>query len=568
MAINLKTFLANTGDVARVAQPQILAVKSTVDNELLVLEVDPVTGALPISGSFAAGPVQFVRNSVNTPATLDTSNPSNNRPLPVALFAGDALSPLTVGIGAAATNSLRTFSNLGIAGANVTTTNPVFVTGGATATFDVVNNNGILATEATIQQTSNRVNTGNNILTTIDTKLVSQATAALQTTGNASLASIDAKTAALVGGRVPMDASGTIFAGNSSTTPLAAAGVFTGTAQDTLGFGTITIQAFADVVSATDGLLVEWSPDGTNWDDSDPFTVAAGNGRFFTFGPQARFFRVRYINGATLQTAFRLQTIGKICYVKPSCHRLSEVISDDSDAELQKAVVAGRTSTGTYVNIATSTAGALSTSGNEFAASNYGIPAATTTQRVAAMIGVGTAAASSSNPVPVDIFTNTTFATSVSAARRTFTTSVGSFVLGTQSLMMGWDSVTGTHREATIDAGGNFTVNQTAVFAARVTSVSILPYIVDFASANLTTAFTTVAASTFSDINRIQVQNQGAGPVLIAVGAAAAEIVHYIAAAGHDSPIINMNIPFGSRISIRSQAGTLSANFFIINAFS
>ena len=528
------------------------------DGELYVTDGDQTLGALNVavvSGTLTSGPLQYTRNGASTLVTLDTATAANNRPLPTTLLAGDSLGPVSTGIGISNTQTVRVH-------VGNTDVNPIPV--------DVRNLtlSVLLGDSLGNGLNSTLVGAKRSLDVNVTALPASAATSANQATEIASLASIDGKTAALVGGRVPMDASGTVFAGNSSTTPLAAAGVFTGTAQDTLGFGTITIQAFSNVASAIDGLAVEWSTDGTNWDDSDPFTVDAGNGRFFTFGPQARFFRLRYTNGATLQTAFRLQTIGKIGYVKPSSHRLSESITDDSDAELQKAVVAGRTAAGTYVNAAISTAGALSTSGNEFAASNYGTPAATTTQRVAAMIGVGTAAASSANPVPVDIFTNTIFATSVSASQRTYGTTAGTFVQGTQSLAMGWQPNSSTHREMVIDPNGSLQVSDGPKLGARLTSPTMLPYIIDFAVSNLTTAYTTVVATTIQEINAIQLQNHGNQPVYIATGAAAAEVVHYIVLAGGDSTLIRLNIATGSRIAIRSHATTISSGFLVINAFA
>ena len=185
---------------------------------------------------------------------------------------------------------------------------------------------------------------------------------------------------------------------------------------------------------------------------------------------------------------------------------------------------------------------------------------------VAAMIGVGTGAVTNANPLPVDIFTNNTFSTGLTATRRTFATSSGLYVLGTQSIMMGFDFVNTTHKEVSVDVSGNLSTTVALAFAARIVSASQLPYIVDFSSANLTTSYTQVIASTTQDIKSIQVQNQGSAPVYIAVGAAASEIVQYIALAGHDSAVVPVGITSGSRIAIRSGSGTITSGFFVINA--
>ena len=508
MATKVSAF--NTSPTNQRAAPVVgLAFRSAADGELYVVEGDE-TGGIPVSIVSGAGAV----TDVNLTKVAGTN--------------------VLTDYGAGTTNAQRTVANISVAGAAVAAGNPVPVTPGAGVVFAV---SGPL-TDAQLRAsplplpsgaaTGALQTTGNTSLSSIDGKtatLVSGrvpvdvaslplpsggSTSALQTTGNTSLASIDGKAPALVGGRVPVDHSGTIFAGNSSTTTLAANGVFTGTAQDTLGFGVITIQAFADVTSAIDGLLVEWSLDGTNWDDSDPFTVAAGNGRFFTFGPQARFFRLRYTNGATLQTAFRLQTIGKIGYVKPSSHRLSEVITDDSDAELQKAVVSGRTSTGTYVNIATSATGALSTSGNEFAASNYGTPAATTTQRVAAMLGVGSTAVSTTNPVP------------------------------------------------TVESGS---------VGVQLRLSTEFSYFQDFASISLVAGYTQVIASTGTAITKLLVTNNSSIAIHIATGAAASEVSRYLVMPGEAGVTVPLQIASGTRIAIRTISGTLTSGQFAMSAF-
>jgi hypothetical protein len=53
-------------------------------------------------------------------------------------------------------------------------------------------------------------------------------------------------------------------------------------------------------------IYIEQSMDGINWDLSTTYAVAANDGKGFKeelFGP---YVRVRYVNGATPQTAFRM----------------------------------------------------------------------------------------------------------------------------------------------------------------------------------------------------------------------------------------------------------------------
>lgn len=103
--------------------------------------------------------------------------------------------------------------------------------------------------------------------------------------------------------------SGFISSNNSSTTVLAGAAVFTGVSEDVSGYQSITVTAFANQVSAAGGLSLQFSPDNVNWDTSHTYTVSVSAPRTVTEQVYARYFRVVYTNGATTQTAFRLQTI-------------------------------------------------------------------------------------------------------------------------------------------------------------------------------------------------------------------------------------------------------------------
>jgi hypothetical protein len=139
--------------------------------------------------------------------------------------------------------------------------------------------------------------------------------------------------------------------GNSTSTPLAAGAVFTGEAIEALPFANVSVQVFSSHTSAVDGLQIQYSTNGVNWDSSDRYTVAANMGESIGGGVTARFVRVVYTNGATAQTAFRLQTILHPFAPKPSSHRVGDVIDGENDAELSKAVIAGVRPDNTYGNV-------------------------------------------------------------------------------------------------------------------------------------------------------------------------------------------------------------------------
>jgi len=96
---------------------------------------------------------------------------------------------------------------------------------------------------------------------------------------------------------------------NSTAVALVLNGVFTGTSEDVSQFASISVIVFASHISATDGLSMQQSTDGTNWDNLDAYTIPATVGKSFGIQVTAKFFRVVYTNGAVAQTAMRLQTI-------------------------------------------------------------------------------------------------------------------------------------------------------------------------------------------------------------------------------------------------------------------
>lgn len=135
---------------------------------------------------------------------------------------------------------------------------------------------------------------------------------------------------------------------NSTDSTLEADEVFTGTMEDIRNTAVIMVMTTSDVASATDGLSVEFSPDGVNWDNTDEFTIMAGAAKTFSFQPSGAYMRVVYTNSGDAQSYFRLQTILKSTYVKPSSHRIQDNIVDEDDAELVKAVITGEDNAGTF----------------------------------------------------------------------------------------------------------------------------------------------------------------------------------------------------------------------------
>ena len=165
---------------------------------------------------------------------------------------------------------------------------------------------------------------------------------------------------------------GHVCTANSSSTPLAGGATFAGAYQDILDYNSVTVSVLSSHNSATNGLVITWSADGLTAMDTDVFTVLANQPKTFTFGGYARYFKVSFTNGATLQTTFILQSIVRTDYGKHSSHRIKDSIVSDDDATLTKAVLTALNPGGSFVNIDCTTSGNLKTSVEEFDAAVFG----------------------------------------------------------------------------------------------------------------------------------------------------------------------------------------------------
>jgi hypothetical protein len=96
---------------------------------------------------------------------------------------------------------------------------------------------------------------------------------------------------------------------NSSSTPLSGNATFTGSGELCIDYASIVIQVYSSHASASGGLQVQFSTNNTNWDKAVVYTVSATQPENYIEFPRARYMRIVYTNGATLQTSFRLQTI-------------------------------------------------------------------------------------------------------------------------------------------------------------------------------------------------------------------------------------------------------------------
>jgi hypothetical protein len=165
---------------------------------------------------------------------------------------------------------------------------------------------------------------------------------------------------------IPVSLSGHICTENTTSTPLNASDTFTGEWQSTINYGVIIVAVFSDQASATDGLKLQFSRNGSDYltGSGDVYTIPAGTEKTFSVQPSWEYFRVQYVNGGQDQTTFELSTTLKRTYVKPSSHRIQDNISSEDDAELMKSILTGEDPDGIFRNVQTSRDGNLTISDN------------------------------------------------------------------------------------------------------------------------------------------------------------------------------------------------------------
>lgn len=150
--------------------------------------------------------------------------------------------------------------------------------------------------------------------------------------------------------RLSLDSSGYIDSGNSSTTTLGSGGVFTGQWFEAYHYAQVTVMVNTDVASAASGLAMQFSIDGITTDRSKTVTIPAG-GSSHTLVHIARYFRIVYTNGSTIQSTFRLQVIHHISKSKELTSTLTQTLTDSSDVQNVRAIIAGVMEGGDYANV-------------------------------------------------------------------------------------------------------------------------------------------------------------------------------------------------------------------------
>jgi len=167
-----------------------------------------------------------------------------------------------------------------------------------------------------------------------------------------------------VGGIWTAEIPNVIDSNNTSTATLGIGATFTGTATDVLEYSAVTINIDSDVDSAADGVQVQRSSDGTNWDLVNDYTfTASAGGIAIQIATSHQFFRIVYTNGGTGQATFRLQSILHHTTPITGTNRLSDAEDPDSSTTLTKAaIIAQAAGSGDFVPVQATAAGNLKAS--------------------------------------------------------------------------------------------------------------------------------------------------------------------------------------------------------------
>ena len=185
---------------------------------------------------------------------------------------------------------------------------------------------------------------------------------------------------------------GVIDPNNTSVVALGGAAVFTGTGTDVLIYGSVSIFVFADQNSATDGLSIELSSDGTNWDIQDQHSIIANQAEVFILPRGSQFFRVVYTNGGVAQGAFRLESILNPWGVSGEIEELDVDIDAKDLALTTRSIIAGETPGGTFTNVQVSAGGNFKVDVEDVGGNSIDVGSGvdgTGTQRVALVTDVG-----------------------------------------------------------------------------------------------------------------------------------------------------------------------------------
>jgi hypothetical protein len=161
-------------------------------------------------------------------------------------------------------------------------------------------------------------------------------------------------------------AGGLVSTNNASSSLLTANSTFTGTFEEITNYSCIMISVVTD---RSGTLFLDYSNDGSTSFSPESLAITPPTpGTSLRFSHQymseAKYFRVRYVNGATNQGSFNLQSILKSSSGTAEVGEIQETVTAETDALTTKGVIYGLSSAGggTYVAVKVNPSGSLQTS--------------------------------------------------------------------------------------------------------------------------------------------------------------------------------------------------------------
>jgi hypothetical protein len=174
---------------------------------------------------------------------------------------------------------------------------------------------------------------------------VMQAGSDYGTPSKAQLAKIDSA------GHIHTSAGIVVSTNNSTIIPLGASTTYTGTAEDITSYAEITVNLAGAPSNADGTLYFEFSPNGINWDVSVPTILTGPNIIPLPLRVVLPYFRIRYINGTTIQTSLRLTTVYHYGGAKHLTRFLNQIIDDGEPIEMTRSILVGKKPDLTYGNV-------------------------------------------------------------------------------------------------------------------------------------------------------------------------------------------------------------------------
>lgn len=154
---------------------------------------------------------------------------------------------------------------------------------------------------------------------------------------------------------------------NSTIEDLGNGGIFEGNWIENLNYSSVSVELKTDQLSAIDGFNIESSDDGVTVNHTHSFSIEAGTNHHYTFTLTGKYYRVRYINGVTPTTSFRIgSTLSKIDQSHQHTHGVEFVIDSDHPADLVRSVLTAKKPNGDYINIESTAGGNLKSAIEEY----------------------------------------------------------------------------------------------------------------------------------------------------------------------------------------------------------